>query len=139
MVTKTILLIVISSLLLMPGQTALQPGPSHFPISPPPQAPLPQDEPPWYDKLVQTIQDAMDEAWQGISDWLEGAVDELERTIAEAFAQFLEGLVDEIIAQVTQMFENILNQTCGTSLLLPAGAVAGVWLISRRRNKGNHP
>lgn len=154
MVSKTILVIIISSLLLLTvGQ-----APVHFGISPLPAVPTPPppgDEPPvppgftdpgssdnkpstGGDGLWQAILDSLESAWQGIAAWLDGAVDDLQRSIEEAISQFWQGLIDQFVQQVTQMLQDLFNQTCGTALLLPAGAIAGVWLLSYHKGKQDH-
>jgi hypothetical protein len=133
MASKTISIIIISSLLLLtPGLTSVHLESGTFTTTPP--APSPDDQPPWW----QTILDGLQSAWEGITTWLDGAVKELQHSIEQAINQFVQGLIDEVVKEVTQMIQNILNQTCGTALLLPAGAIAGVWAFSHRKGKQKH-
>jgi hypothetical protein len=154
MVPKTMLVIIVSSLLLL----TIGPTPFHltadlFPAITPP--PPPGDEPPvppgftdpgssdnkpstGGDGLWQAILDSLESAWQGIAAWLDGAVDDLQRSIEEAISQFWQGLIDQFVQQATQMLQDLFNQTCGTALLLPAGAIAGVWLLSYHNGKQDH-
>ena len=150
MLPKTILIIILSAMLLVAGQT-----PAHFEaapfaaVTPPPPPgdglppppddnPLPPDdnEPPSDgDGWLQSILDSLESAWQGITGWIDGAIGDLQEGFDQAINQFLQGLIDDFTQQVNQMLKDLLNQTCGTALLLPPGAVAGVWLLSRRKGK----
>ncbi|MBN2548228.1 MAG: hypothetical protein JXB15_03655 [Anaerolineales bacterium] len=148
MLHKTFLVIIISSLLLLavgitpahiiinPFFIPTPPPPSGEPPEPPdgiPVSPPGRDSPSGDDDWLQTILDSLQGAWEDIVGWLNGAVDDLQHSIADAISQFLQGLIDQIVQQATQTLQELLNQTCGLALLLPLGTFAGVWLISRRR------
>jgi hypothetical protein len=134
MVTKTILLIILSSLLFAGYNFTLGASSLSLVQAPPPPPPTPPDEPPWYLQLLQSIADSLGAAGEQIGNWLDEVLSTLQDSIAQAIQQFLQGLIDQFVQVVTQTFQNLLNQTCGVVLLLPAGAIAGIWLISRKRS-----
>lgn len=132
MVTKAILLIMLSSLLVttLPASQSKLPSQLTNDAPPPPS----DSEPPWYQDLLDSLSNSLSAAGEEISRWIDGAFGALQESIAQAISQFWQGLIDEVVRVATQTLQNLLNQTCGAVLLLPAGVVTGVWLVSRRRH-----
>jgi hypothetical protein len=134
MLPKAILIVILASLLLAGGLSPTRAGFNPVSIqAPPPPPPKPEDEPPWFEDLLQNIASSLSAAGDQIANWIGGAVEELQNNLAQAIGQFFQGLIDQVVQAATQTFQNLVNQTCGALLLLPAGALAGIWLVSRRR------
>jgi hypothetical protein len=130
MVPKAITVIIISSFMLLsawitPTNIESSPAPGEL-LSPPNQ-----DEPPWYEAILESLNNA----WEGIASWIDGAVQALQDSIAQAINQFLQGLIDEVTRQVSQLIEDIIEQSCGAALMLPVGAIAGVWYFTKRARR----
>lgn len=130
MLAKFIRLLIISSLLLL---TACQlpfdsgSGPRNPDSSSPKDQPA-DDETSWLEQLWQSV-------WQDFSNWLDQRIQEQSAKLEELIEQYWQDLVDSFVQQATQKFEDLLQQSCGTALLLPTTAIAGVWYLHHRKHR----
>ena len=99
-----------------------------------PQGGPSEDGSSWLDDLWQSILEGLQWIWGGILSIIEEITDFLTGGLQQAVQQAWDDTVGQAEKMVDDVLQGFQNRQCMSSLL-PLGALAGVWVLYRRKHK----